>query len=84
MRSAGRSWALVLYAEGTFATISELYVRPQARSNGIGAALVCKVQDVARARGWTGLEVATPPLPLFERTFRFYEQQVSISWGAGR
>jgi GNAT superfamily N-acetyltransferase len=64
-----------LYAEGAFATISELYVRPQARSRGIGAALVGEVQDAARAKGWTRLEVTTPPVPVFERTIRFYERQ---------
>ena len=64
-----------LYAEGAFATISELYVRPQARSQGIGAALVGEVQKVAQARRWTRLEVTTPPFPQFERTYRFYEHQ---------
>lgn len=64
-----------LYAEGAFGTISELYVRPGFRSQGIGAALVGEVKQVAQVKGWTRLEVTTPPLPLFERTYRFYEHQ---------
>jgi GNAT superfamily N-acetyltransferase len=71
-----------LYAEGAFGTISELYVRPAYRSQGIGAALVDAVTQAARAKGWTRLEVTTPPLPLFERTYRFYARQgFTISGG---
>lgn len=71
-----------LYAEGAFGTISELYVRPAYRSQTIGAALLDAVIQAARARGWTRLEVTTPPLPLFERTYRFYKRQgFTISGG---
>jgi GNAT superfamily N-acetyltransferase len=74
--------AYALYAGGVFGTISELYVRPRSRSQGIGAALVDEVKQVAQVKGWTRLEVTTPPLPLFERTVRFYEHQgFTISGG---
>lgn len=61
-----------IYANGTFGTISELYVRPAVRSGGIGHGLIDVAQTFARARGWKRLEVTTPPLPAFERTFDFY------------
>jgi GNAT superfamily N-acetyltransferase len=71
-----------LYAEGTFGTIPELYVRPAFRSCNVGTALVAEAARMSRARGWTRLEVTTPPLPQFDRTLAFYERQgFSISGG---
>ncbi len=64
-----------LYAEGLFGIIPELYVRPGWRSRGAGRQLVAEAKQVARSKGWTRLEVTTPPLPQFDRTLAFYEQQ---------
>jgi len=64
-----------LYAEGTFGTIPELYVRAHARSTGVGARLMAEVKRYAKTRGWKRLEVTTPPLPQFERTKSFYERE---------
>lgn len=63
-----------LYAEGAFGTISELFVRPAYRSQGVGAALVEAVKRCAISRRWTRLEVTTPPLPQFDRACAFYER----------
>ncbi|WP_455371698.1 N-acetyltransferase family protein [Petrachloros mirabilis] len=71
-----------LYAEGTFGTIPELYVRSGYRSNGVGARLLAEARTHAKARGWTRLEVTTPPLPPFDRTKTFYERHgFSVSGG---
>lgn len=71
-----------LYAEGAFGTIPELFVRPAHRSSGVGAALVAEAKRVGRSKGWTRLEVTTPPLPQFERTVAFYQRHgFSISGG---
>ena len=71
-----------LYAEGTFGTIPELYVCPAFRSCNVGTGLVAEAKHLSRARGWTRLEVTTPPLPQFDRTLAFYERQgFSISGG---
>ena len=60
-----------LYSEGVYGTIPEFYVRQPYRSQGVG-----------RLKGWTRLEVTTPPLPQFDRTLVFYQQQgFSISGG---
>ncbi|WAK02113.1 GNAT family N-acetyltransferase [Methylobacter sp. YRD-M1] len=64
-----------LYAEGAFGTIAELYVRPEYRSKGVGKKLTDKAKEFAAAKGWTRLEVTTPPLPQFERTLEFYEKE---------
>ena len=62
-----------LYADGSFGTISELYVRPEHRSQAVGLSLLSEARTLAILR--KRLEVTTPPLPQFERTLRFYERE---------
>jgi GNAT superfamily N-acetyltransferase len=64
-----------LYAEGTFGTIPELYVRPPFRSQVVGHLLLEQVKSFGSTRGWKRLEVTTPPLPQFDRTLAFYERE---------
>jgi GNAT superfamily N-acetyltransferase len=64
-----------LYAEGTFGTIPELYVRPEYRSNHVGLRLMSEARSFGTSRGWKRLEVTTPPLPHFDRTLAFYERE---------
>jgi GNAT superfamily N-acetyltransferase len=64
-----------LYAEGTFGTIPELYVRPEYRSNRVGFRLLSQARSFGTLRGWKRLEVTTPPLPQFEKTLAFYERE---------
>lgn len=71
-----------LYAEGAFGTIPELYVRSEHRANGLGLHLVSQAKSFGASRGWTRLEVTTPPLPQFDRTLEFYEREgFAISGG---
>ncbi|MCB1925492.1 MAG: GNAT family N-acetyltransferase [Gammaproteobacteria bacterium] len=64
-----------LYTEGRFGTMSEFYVLPEHRSQGVGRRLADAAKAFAAARGWRRLEVTTPPLPAFERTLAFYERE---------
>lgn len=71
-----------LYAGGDFGTIPELYVRPEFRSAGVGEGLLSAAKLFGESQGWTRLEVTTPPLPEFDRTFAFYEREgFAISGG---
>jgi len=63
-----------LYAEGAFGIIPELFVRPAFRSQGVGTLLVEQAKSFGKSRGWTRLEVTTPPLPQFDKTLAFYER----------
>ena len=63
-----------LYTEGPYGTIPELYVRPKWRSQNIGQRLLTQVMEFGKEKGWKRLEVTTPPLPQFERTLSFYEE----------
>jgi GNAT superfamily N-acetyltransferase len=64
-----------LYAEGAFGTLPELYVRPGFRSRNVGLDLVAQAKSFGKSRGWTRLEVTTPPLPQFDKTLAFYERE---------
>jgi GNAT superfamily N-acetyltransferase len=64
-----------LYAEGAFGTIPELYVCPEYRTKGLGLRFVSQAKSFGALRGWTRLEVTTPPLPQFDRTLAFYERE---------
>ncbi|GFE80135.1 hypothetical protein GCM10011487_21350 [Steroidobacter agaridevorans] len=69
-----------LYA-GRFGEISELYVKPEFRSAGIGEALIRAAAAIARERGWSRLEVGTPELPAWARTAAFYKRNGFIDVG---
>jgi GNAT superfamily N-acetyltransferase len=64
-----------LYAEGSFGSMPELYVRPEFRSNHVGLRLVSQAKSFGASRGWKRLEVTTPPLPQFDKTLAFYERE---------
>ena len=61
-----------IYAGGKFGEISELYVRPDMRSQGVAQQLLDHAQQEARARGWKRIEVGAPSQPDWHRTLTFY------------
>jgi GNAT superfamily N-acetyltransferase len=63
-----------LYAEGTFGIVQEFYIEPTSRSAGVGQKMLNTVAAYAKSRGWKRLELCTPPLPEFDRTVHFYEE----------
>lgn len=71
-----------LYTNGAFGTISELYVRPEWRTNNIGKDLIMLAKEFAQQNGWHRIEVTTPSLPEFDSTLRFYQSNgFSITGG---
>lgn len=62
-----------LYAGGVFGIVTELYVAPGLRSQGLGTRLLGAARDHAAQSGWVRLEVTTPPLPEFRRSLDFYQ-----------
>ncbi|MBF6057084.1 GNAT family N-acetyltransferase [Thiomicrorhabdus heinhorstiae] len=67
--------SFALYAEGAFATLAELYVKPEYRAQGVGKALLDAVKTHGKQQGWKRLEVTTPPLPQFDKTLAFYQRE---------
>lgn len=61
-----------IYAGGKFGEISELYVRPENRSQGIAGQLLKHALAEACNRGWKRLEVGAPEQPAWHRTLNFY------------
>ncbi|MGB3148040.1 MAG: GNAT family N-acetyltransferase, partial [Paracoccaceae bacterium] len=49
-----------VYAGGVFGEITELYVTPARRSEGIAAKLLTRATEEGRARGWARIEVGAP------------------------
>ena len=72
-----------LYAEGGYGTIPELYIKKKYRSLNIGKLLLEKAKEFAISKNWKRLEVTTPPLPQFDRTLSFYENN-SFEIAGGR
>jgi len=62
-----------LYAGGKVGIIQEFYVEPEQRSTGLGAQLIEQVREYGRTEAWACIELCTPPLPEFERTVNFYQ-----------
>jgi GNAT superfamily N-acetyltransferase len=63
-----------IYAGGRFGEITELYVRPGMRREGVGAQLIHAAMDFGKAQGWTRLEVCAPKGPTWNRSVAFYQQ----------
>lgn len=63
-----------LYAGGKIGIIPEFYVIPECRSCGVGEELISKVRALGIKKGWSCIELCTPPLPEFERTIKFYQK----------
>ena len=70
-----------LYAGGKIGVIQEFYVIPEFRCSGVGAMLIEQVRAYGKKRGWSCLELCTPPLPEFERTLSFYQHNGLVPVG---
>lgn len=70
-----------IYAGGIFGEITELYVQPEYRSQGLAARLIEAAEALGRARGWTRLEVGAPSQPAWQRTLSFYQRSGFLETG---
>src|SRR5262245_46299575 len=67
--------SFAIYAGGAYGVINEMYVAPDRRSAGVGAALIEAAAAYGRGRGWKRIDVTAPESPRWQRTRRFYETQ---------
>ena len=70
-----------LYAEGRFGIVQEFYVEPEYRSQNLGQRMIESMSAYAKAQGWKRLELCTPPIPVFDRTVSFYQNNGFNSYG---
>jgi GNAT superfamily N-acetyltransferase len=70
-----------LYAGGKIGLIQEFYVLPEFRSLGIGELLIEQVRNYGQKHDWSCIELCTPPLPEFERTLSFYQNNGLVPVG---
>jgi len=61
-----------IYAGGRFGEISELFVSPLVRSEGVGPELLKEAMRFGHTREWRRLEVGAPDVPRWNRTVSFY------------
>jgi GNAT superfamily N-acetyltransferase len=61
-----------IYSGGCFGEISEFYVVPEFRSEGVGALLLDTAVAFGQERGWPNIEVGAPSRPTWQRTIDFY------------
>jgi GNAT superfamily N-acetyltransferase len=70
-----------LYAGGEFGIIQEFFVRPAFRSKNVGSTLLAKATEYGKKIGWKRLEVSTPPVPQFDKSFLFYKNNRFVDSG---
>lgn len=70
-----------LYAGGKIGVIQEFYVIPNFRCLGVGTMLIERIRNYGQIRDWSCIELCTPPLPEFDRTLSFYQQNGLIPVG---
>jgi len=73
--------AVAAYAGGRYGIISELYVVPSHRSEGVGRSLLDAVKAYGRERGWRRVDVTAPPEARWERTVDFYRRNGFVFTG---
>ena len=66
--------ATAIYNGGDFGVITELYVKAEYRSGGIGKLLIEKALDFAKSRSWEKVEVGAPNKTEWPRTIDFYKK----------
>lgn len=64
-----------IYAGGRFGEITELWVVPDLRSQGLARMLVERACAIGQEKGWTRLEVGAPSQPEWQRTLDFYQRE---------
>lgn len=68
------SEAIALFMGGRFATITELFVDPQYRSQGVGEALLSAAKELADTQMWSRIEVSALAASVDSRALRFYHR----------
>lgn len=69
------------YAGGRFGEITELYVDPRYRSQGVAPKLLAEARAIAREKGWDRFEVGAPGQPTWNRTVDFYRREGFVEVG---
>lgn len=70
-----------IYAGGEYGLLDEMYVRPEYRSNKIGAKLIEKIKEIGKERRWKRIDVTAPTEERWQRTVDFYKKSGFVFTG---
>lgn len=73
--------AFAVFAHGHYGIISELWVRPDARGQGVGGDMIEHCVNFGRARGWQRIDVSAPPDSKWDPSFEFYRKRGFVLTG---
>jgi GNAT superfamily N-acetyltransferase len=73
--------SFAVFAHGHYGIINELWVRADARSQGVGARMLEHCQAFGRERGWYRIDVSAPSNPAWDRSFDFYVKHGFVHTG---
>lgn len=78
---AGYNPRFTLYAFGEFMQLTEFFVHPDRRGQGIGTTLIWAIELMCREKGWERIEVNMPKTDLdgFDDTDAFYRNKGYVS-----
>lgn len=66
--------SFAVFARGYYGVINELWVRKDARSQGVGARMLEHVKGFGRERGWQRIDVSAPLGAEWDKSFEFYRR----------
>lgn len=73
--------AFAIFARGRYGIINELWVRPDVRSQGVGALVLDHCRAFGVERGWRRIDVSAPASAKWDRSFEFYEKRGFVPTG---
>lgn len=73
--------AFAIFARGRYGIINELWVRPNLRSQGVGAVVLDHCRAFGIERGWRRIDVSAPVSAEWDRTFEFYKKRGFVPTG---
>jgi GNAT superfamily N-acetyltransferase len=73
--------SFAIFSHGHYGIINELWVRSDARSQGVGRELIEHCKSFGRRRNWPRIDVSAPVSAAWDRSFNFYVQRGFVQTG---
>jgi GNAT superfamily N-acetyltransferase len=67
--------SFAFFAHGRYGILNELWVNPEARSQGVGEQVIAFCVRFGSEQGWQRIDVSAPPNAEWDRSFAFYQKR---------